>query len=187
MRYRRFVLLLVVVSLWTGAAVGQQASTSSIIPRIVNLPVVNLASSETAQISVVNLAPSVMSVAIGGGVPTQGITASCTGGITFFGPTGTAIGAGASFTVGSGQIFSASLPYADISQNNVVSANGGRTPIRAVVTVTQTVGSGVSCSLASSLETYDTSTGVTNVHIDGGQVTFSGIGFVPLDKYGKIH
>ena len=63
MPFQRFVLLLIAVSPWTGAALAQQPSASSLISRIVNLPVVNLASSETAQVSVVNLAPSVMSVA----------------------------------------------------------------------------------------------------------------------------
>jgi hypothetical protein len=177
MHFRRFVLLLVVVPLWTGAALAQQTSTSSIISRIVNLPVVNLASSETAQVNLVNLAASFISSS---GPVTVSSTASCTGTVTFYGTTGTAIAPATSFTVGTGQISSASLPYADISQNNVVSANGGRTPIRAVVTInasavtlTQTVGSGAPCTLASSLETYDTSTGVTNVHIDSGLVTFS--------------
>jgi hypothetical protein len=180
MHFRRFVLVLIAASLCTGAAVAQlPAPTASIGPRIVNLPVVNLASSETAQISVVNLASSFMAAS---GTVTASITASCTGSITFYGSTGTAIAPATSFTVGSGQIFSASLPYADISQNNVVSANGGRTPIRGVVTITETAGSGAPCTLASSLETYDTATGVTNVHLDGSLVTYSVVGLFPLAR-----
>ncbi len=179
MHFRRFVLVLIAASLCTGAAVAQPVSSGSMIPRVVNLPVVNLASSETAQINIVNLAPYFTSAS---GTLTASITASCTGAITFYGATGIAIAPATSFTAGSGQIFSTSLPYADISQNNVVSANGGRTPIRAVVTITQTVGSGVPCTLASSLETYDTATGVTNVHIDGSLVAYSGVGFVPLAR-----
>ena len=182
MPFQRFVLLLIAVSPLTGAALAQQPSASSIISRIVNLPVVNLASSETAQVSVVNLAPSVMSVAPGGSVPTEGTTASCTGAITFYNASGNIITSSASFTIGTGQISSASLPYSAISPNNVVNANGGRTPIRAVVTINWTVGTGDPCSLASSLETYDTSTGVTNVHIDGGPVSFPGVVLTPFKR-----
>jgi hypothetical protein len=182
MHFRGFGLLFIAVSLWTGGAVAQQPSASSLIPRIVNLPVVNLASSETAQVNVVNLASSVMSVTTGGSVPAEGTTASCTGAITFYGPTGLIIGPSTSFTIGSGEISSASLPYSAISPNDVLKPNGGRTPIRAVVTITETVGNGVPCSLASNLETYDTSTGVTNVHIEGSPVAFSGVIFMPFDR-----
>jgi hypothetical protein len=37
-----------------------------------------------------------------------------------------------------------------------------------VITLNFTAGSGVPCSLGSSLETYDTSTGVTHVYVAGG-------------------
>jgi hypothetical protein len=176
----RFALLLSAVSLWTGAAWAQPLP-ASIVPRIVNLPVVNLASSETAQVNVVNLAASFTAVT-GAALPTGGATASCTGTITFYTAAGTSLGSGTPFTIGTGQISSASLPYSQL-----VSPNGGRTPIRAVVTLTETAGSGVPCTLASNIEIYDTSSGVTNVHVEGGLAAFSGFIAVPNNMYGTIH
>ncbi len=92
MHFRGFALLLIAGSLLTGAVLAQHPSTSSIIPRVVNLPVVNVASSETAEVNVVNLISTVMSVTTGGSSPNEGITASCTGAVAFFGSTGLIIG-----------------------------------------------------------------------------------------------
>jgi hypothetical protein len=182
MHFRRFALLLIAGSLLTGAVVAQQPSTSTLIPRVVNLPVVNLASSETAEVNVVNLISSVMSVTTGGSSPTEGTTVSCTGAIAFFGATGLIIGSSTPFTIGSGEIFSASLPYSAISPNNVLKPNGGRTPIRAVVTITETVGNSAVCSLVSNLETYDTSSGVTNIHVDASPMAFPGLIIAPFNR-----
>ena len=129
-----------------------------------------------------NLVSSVMSVTISGSSPTEGIAASCTGSIAFFGSTGLIIGSSTPFTIGSGEIFSASLPYSAISLNNVLKPNGGRTPIRAVVTMTETVGNGAPCSLASNLETFDTSTGVTNIHVEASPVAFPGLIIAPFNR-----
>jgi len=185
MHFRRFVLLLIAVSSWTGAALAQQPSASSTISRIVNLPVVNLVGSETAEVSVVNLAPS--AVAVNGALPTEGSIASCTGAITFYTSAGTSIGSGTPFSIGTGQIFSASLPYSAIPQNDLVVSSTGRTPVRAVVTINWTASARAPCSLASNIETYDTSTGVTNVHVEGGQAAFPEILQVTLNPFGGIH
>jgi hypothetical protein len=184
MHLRRFVLLLIAVSAWTGAALAQQPSASSVISRIVNLPLVNLVSSETAEVNVVNLAPSVMSVTPGA-LPAEGSLASCKGAITFYTSAGASIGSGTPFTIGTSQIFSASLPYSAIPQNDLVVSSTGRTPVRAVVTINWTVGTGP-CSLASNIETYDTSTGVTNVHVEGGQAAFPEI-LQTLNPFGRVH
>jgi hypothetical protein len=117
-------------------------------------PPIGLAAGETAQVNVVNTAiPS-----IGGPAP------SCTGTITFYNASGSIIGAATSFAVGSGQIFSVTLPYASTG------VSGARTIVRAqfalvgVVTGPQSL---PPCALASSLETYDTATGVTHSLIAG--------------------
>jgi hypothetical protein len=185
MHFRRILFSLIAVSAWTGAALAQQPAASSILSRIVNLPVVNLVSSETAEVNVVNLAPS--AVAVNGALPTEGSLASCAGAITFYTSAGTSIGSGTPFTIGTGQIFSASLPYSAIPQNDLVLSSNGRTPVRAVVTINQTVGARTPCSLASNIETYDTSTGVTNVHVEGGQTAFPGIVALPGNGSSRIH
>jgi hypothetical protein len=117
-------------------------------------PPIGLAASETAQVNVANT-----------GTPSTGGTApSCTGTITFYNAGGSIIGAATSFAVGSGQIFSATLPYASTG------AAGSRTVVRAqIALLTVTTGSLqlAPCALASSLETYDTATGVTHSLIAG--------------------
>jgi hypothetical protein len=107
---------------------------------------VGLGSTETAQIAVVNLANA----------PSSGPAASCTGSIAYFNAAGTAIGTAATFILGTGQVASARLPFASAG------AAGVRALIRGVVTVTRTAGSGVSCTPAATLDTFDSSTGVTN-------------------------
>jgi hypothetical protein len=180
MRLQRFVPLLMVLGLWTGAALAQNAALPATLSRTVNLPVVGLASSETAQVNVVNLAPSAQPVT--GSTPTGGNSASCTGGITFYNASGNALSSSSSFTIGTGQIFSATLPYSEISTSS--SSAGARTAIRAVVTITGTPGVLAPCSLAANIETFDTSTGVTHVHVEGGTLALSGLfaGLGPLER-----
>src|SRR5271163_385145 len=101
MGFSKFVLLSTVLSLGAGMAWAQAPLN---LTRVVNLPVVGLASSETVQVNVVNLAASVQAVS----VPNQGVTAMCTGGIMFYDAKGNSIGS-ATFTIGTGQIFSSSL------------------------------------------------------------------------------
>jgi hypothetical protein len=184
MRIRRFVPLLIAVSTFTGAALAQQPAAGSIVPRIINLPVVNLVSSQTAEVNVVNLAPSV--TAVSGALPPESSIASCTGAITFYTSAGNSIGSGTTFKIGTSQIFSASLPYSAIPNNDLVVSNTGRTPVRAVVTINWTVGTSP-CTLASNIETYDTATGVTNVHVEGGQATFPFVELLPGNVYSNVY
>ena len=147
-------------------ALAQTTTTSSSVTRESSSAPIGLASSETVQVNVVNVATA----------SSSGTAAFCTGTIGFVNSGGTAIGSATSFTVTSGQTFSATLPFSKAG------ASGTRTEVRAIVTVTDTTGSGAApCQLTSSLETYDTATGVTHVYlangIDGGYGNGGGAGF----------
>jgi hypothetical protein len=148
---------MVIAAAALGAAAMAQTTTAATITRSATLPAVGLASSETAQVNVTNLA-----------VARTGQTApSCTGSISFLSASGSTIGTATSFTVTSGQTFSAKLPYA-------TTAASGRTVVRGEVSVTVTPGT--ACLLATTLETYDTTTGVTHVFFAGPELQGSGFG-----------
>jgi len=134
---------------WSAAGAFAQTTTTT-SSRSLSYPPVGLASSETAQLNVVNTAAA----------SSTGTAASCIGSLSFFNPAGTLIGTATTFTVGTGQIFSATLPFTRVG------ATGLRTEVRGVVTLTITSGS--PCSLVTSYETYDTASGATHVHLEGG-------------------
>jgi hypothetical protein len=139
-----------------------------------NLPPIGLAITETAQVNLVNTAKA----------SSSGTAASCGGSVAFYNSKGTIIGTATSFTVGSGQIFSVTLPYASAG------ASGSRTVVRAVITSAETIAIAITgspgvaippCSLAYSLETYDTATGVTHAYISGvGEQGLIGVGLSTL-------
>jgi len=166
----RLIPSLIAISLCAGAALAQPAIPDT-IPITVNLPVVGLASSETAQVNVVNLASTFLFIV---GDFSSGATASCTGSISFYDASGNAIGSATSFTIGSGQIFSATVPYSAIIPADRPPSGNGRTTIRATVTINRTSSGGIPCSPASNIETFDTATGVTHVHVESGG-TFLGL------------
>lgn len=151
------------------SAFGQTFFPTAMYTMSSNLPPVGLAITETAQVNVVNTAVAPLS--------TGTAVAPCSGSIAFYNAGGSIIGTATSFTVGSGKIFSATLPYASAG------AAGSRTVIRPVITVIPpaiTVAvTGViapvlaipACSLSSSLETFDTATGVTHVFVAGTATT----------------
>lgn len=126
-----------------------------------SFPPVGLAPSETAQVNVVNTATAYS------GAPAP----SCTGSIAFYNASGSMIGGATSFTAGSGQISSVTLPY------DAAGGSGSRTVVRAEIVLTfpatvaaaGAVTSAPPCLLSSSLETYDTMTGVTHVFLAGTQ------------------
>ena len=146
---QRLTQLLTAAALTAAFSLAQTSTSTGTVTQTTNTPVVGLASSETAQINVVNAAAA----------SSSGTAASCTGTISFLNASGTAIGTATSFTVGSGVINSVSLPFAKVG------VTGTRTEIRGVITHTVTLNSGVPCSLEATLETYDTSTGVTHVYL----------------------
>lgn len=149
MSKRKLVLTLLAAAgpaLW-----AQSTTTSSTYTSTQNLPPIGLASTETAQINVVNAAQA----------SSSGTAASCTGSISFLTSSGAVIGTATTYTLGTNQLKSVSVPYAEVGAT-------GRTEIRGVVTQTGTAPSDVPCELLVSLETYDTTTGVTHVYVAGG-------------------
>jgi hypothetical protein len=136
-------------------AFGQTTVTTNYAPSP-TLPPVGLAATETVQVNVVNTAAAFP----------NGTVPSCSGTITFYNAHGSVIGTPTSFTVGSGQILSVTLPYASTG------ASGLRTVVRAGIATMETIaGFGIPpCVLGSSLETYDSATGVTHTFVAGGPV-----------------
>lgn len=151
MTLQRFCMaMLTAAALAATAAMAQTATTTSTVTREASYPPTGLASSETAQINVTNLATA----------SSNGTAASCTGSISFLNSSGTIIGTATSFTVTSGQTFSASLPFSKTG------ASGIRTEIRGTLSLTST--SDVPCNLSSSLETYDSTAGTTHIYLSNG-------------------
>jgi hypothetical protein len=148
MFFRKSILpLTVIVILLASSAFALTTTTSA--TRSFDYPPVGLAGSETMQINVLNSATA----------SSTGTAVSCTGTISFTSATGAALGTATSFTVTSGEIFSATLPFAKSA------ATGTRTEVVGVVSVT--TASGTPCGLRTSLETFDTATGVTHVYLAG--------------------
>ena len=165
MLLRRFLPAFIPMLACTAVTAMAQTTTTSnsTVTRSLTYPPIGLASSETAQINVANLAAA----------SSSGTAASCTGTVSFVSATGAAIGTATSFSLSSGQTSSVSLPFSKVG-------GSGRTEIRGVISLTETVGSGVPCNLVSSLETYDTSTGVTHLFLSGpGGGGYGGMGFGP--------
>jgi hypothetical protein len=150
--FQRYLLPLFAAAAFTAVSAIAQTTTATITRTLTFAPI-GLASSETAQVNLVNLASN----------PTNGNAASCAGSVSFLNTSGSAIGSATPFTITSGQIASVKLPYSS-------TAASGRTVVRAVVAQTFATGSSAApCALATSLETYDTSTGVTHAYVVGPQ------------------
>ena len=144
----RSVLALIAAAAFMAASALAQTSTTT---RDFRFPPVGLGATETMQINLLNNATA----------SSSGTAASCTGTITFTSATGAIIGTAASFTVTSGQVFSASLPFSKSG------ASGTRTEIVGSIQLTVSTTSAAPCALANSLETFDTSSGVTHVFLGG--------------------
>ena len=148
-------LLRVGLLMTVSVAFGQTTGITTPYGTLLQLPPVGLAASETAQVNVVMTGV--------GGAATY-----CSGTIAFSSAdaAGTVVGV-SSFGLNPGQMFSASLPFV------TASPSGQRTVIRAEITLspwkvqTATGSQIATCSIASSLETYDTATGVTHTIITG--------------------
>jgi hypothetical protein len=145
-------------SVITGMALSAAAQSSTTATRSSSFPPVGLSSTETIQINVVNNASA----------SSSGTAASCSGTISFTNSSGTIIGAATSFTVTHGQIFSASLPFSK--------AGASTTRAEIVGSVQLTLSNSTPCALVQSLETYDTSSGVTHVFLTGAQEQQGGFG-----------
>jgi hypothetical protein len=140
-----------------GAA--QTTTTSTTSTRTFTFPPAGLASTETAQVNVVNTASN----------SSSGTAASCTGTISFVNASGAVIGSATSFTVTSGQIASVKL-----------AGSGARAEVRGELTFTETTGSAAApCSIVSSFETYDTTSGATHIYLTQENGPPNGGGFGP--------
>ena len=140
------------------SAFGQTTGTLSDGTIWLQLPPVGLAVSETAQVNVVNT-----------GVPplTTGVGPYCSGSIVFYDIGGSVLGTLKTFTLEPAQTFSAALPFASAN------ASGPRAVIRASIYIgafklpTAAGPMVASCWISSSLETYDSATGVTHAIVTG--------------------
>jgi hypothetical protein len=159
------------------SALGQTTSTNTITYTTTsNLPPVGLAPSETAQVILVNMANAPATASA------TATPAPCTGSVAFFNASGTQIGTG-TFSLAAGKIFSVPLPGSSLASRTII-----RAQIVTTVTVTDTVivtdpvtgvaipaGPSVtaifappSCTLGSSLEIFDTTSGALHAFIPGG-------------------
>jgi hypothetical protein len=154
--------LLLVTATWGWAQTT--TTTTETFSSSINLPVVGLGSTQTVELDVVNLASNA----------SNGTAASCSGSISFLNSTGATIGTATAITdLGAGAAMSASLPFASSG------GTGTRTLVRAVVTLTTTVTSGkpsAPCSLAVSLNLFETSTGATDTVIPSSSAASTPVG-----------
>jgi hypothetical protein len=146
----RNLCLLIALAAGSGLAQNSNATTSQTSE--FSFPLVGLASTETIGVNLINLASATSS----------GTAASCTGTVAFMNPAGATIGTATSFTLASNAVTSATLAF---SSSGLTAPRG---LIRAVVSSTYT--SGVPCELSFSLNTYDTSSGVTHVFLTGSGI-----------------
>jgi hypothetical protein len=128
-------------------AAGAMAQPFLTVTRDYNFPPVGLASSETAQLNVVNIAQA----------NAANSTPSCTGTINFANASGTAIVKPVSFTTTGSQISSTQLTF---SQLQLASGE-----VRGEFVASVQLMSAAGCALVFSLETFDSTTGVTHVYL----------------------
>ena len=142
---------------FAACALAQGSTGTSTITRNYSFPPVGLASSETAQVNVVNIAQA--STAAGATAP------ACTGTVTFTDAGGTTVGKAASFTTTGSQVSSTQLTAAELG------VTGARAEFVASVQSTSSIPSKAPCALVFSLETFDSSTGVTHVYLGNSATT----------------
>jgi hypothetical protein len=145
------IAFLIIGALGSICAMAQGTTGTSTTTTTTNyfFPPVGLSSGETISVSLVNIAPASTS--------STGTAPSCTGTVTFAGIVGSATsttvlntgGKPTSFTVGSGQIATVSVPFAT---SGLTSTRG---EVLASVQQTVTRPATAPCSLVFSLEVYD--------------------------------
>jgi hypothetical protein len=134
-------------------------------------PPVGLANSETAQVNLVNIAPA---------STTAGATApACTGTVTFANASGKTIGTPASFTTTGSQVTSMQLTFSQLDPS------GTRGEFLASVQLTTAFSQAARCELVFSLETFDSSSGVTHVYLGNSSTGTALTGF-PIGIRGPI-
>jgi hypothetical protein len=135
--------------------------TPTSVTRNYAFPPVGLANSETASITVVNTAAA-SSTATGTQAP------SCTGTISFSNGNG-AIGSPTSFTVGSGEFQTVTLPFASAG----LSGNRGEIQGKVSLAISTTAPT-TPCSLQFSMETYDSTTFATHAVLSNATAILTG-------------
>jgi len=125
------------------------------------IPAIGVAPTESVQVNVTNMAPQSL----------NGSIQNCSGIILFYyspanSPNSVLPFAQTGFSVASGQSFSFSAPYSSTS------GTGGRQVIRPAINLSITTsGTTPACILVSSVETFDTSSGVVHAVINPPAVT----------------
>jgi hypothetical protein len=137
------------IAVFTAAAALSQTTTTGTITETSNTPPVGLASSETVQVNLVNAASNPSNA--------NAPAAACTGTVSFLNASGKTIGTPANFSIASGVIYSTSIPFATVGAST-------RTEVRAVITRSITLNANTPCSLQGTIETYDTTSGVTHIY-----------------------
>jgi hypothetical protein len=141
----RVTSLLIGAAAVCGASFPLWAQVTTSITRSYVSPPVGLGTSETASITLVNVASSTAVEP----------APSCTGTISFLNPTG-AIGTSTPFMLGPEQFMTVTLPFASAGLSGI------RGQIQGAVSLTISTSTPAPCSLAFSLETYDSATGATH-------------------------
>jgi hypothetical protein len=152
MKIKSLSLMFIAILALATAAFGQPLVPTSSFTRAYNFPPVGLASSETAQVNLVNEAPT--PTAAGATAP------ACTGTVTFANASGKTIGTPATFTTTGSQVFSTQLTFSQLA------ATGTRGEFLASIQLTNgSLPPKAQCSLMMSLETFDDTTGATHVYV----------------------
>lgn len=156
-----FMKSLILAPALLGCAFGQGPTATALLLRNYTFPPVGLASSETAQLNIVNVA-SVANAAIAKPV--------CAGTITFTNASGAVVGDPVTFTTSGSQTFSTQLSFSKLASAGV------RAEFVASIQQNLAVPPSGFCSMAFSLETFDTATGATHTVLGNS----SAVGQVPL-------
>lgn len=144
-----FIRSLLLMSALLTCAFGQGTTPPAVITRNYSFPPVGLASTETAQVNVVNTATA--STAAGAAAPACNVT------ITFTNASAKTVDT-VKFTTTGSDIVSTGLSFSTLA------SSGTRAEFIASVELSTTPGSNTPCSAVFSLETFDTS-GATGTHV----------------------
>ena len=161
---RHFATFLAIAGFATISSMAQTTTTTAAVTRVTALPPLGLGSTETARISLTNIATASQA----------GTAASCDGSVSFYNAAGTLIGAATTFKIASGVTSVVSLPFASAG------LTGPRGVIRGAVSVTRaastTTTPAAPCSLLLAMETFETVSGATHMYLTEQVATAGGFG-----------
>ncbi len=148
----RNLRLFVFAAALTGSAFAQSTTTRT---SDFTFPLVGVGTTETLGVNLINLATT--------SATSAAAAPSCTGTVTFINAAGITIGTPTTFTLASKAVQVVTMTFA------AAAFTGTRGLVRTVIETTRT--SNIACSLSYSLNTYDTTTGVTHVFLSGASET----------------